>query len=243
MALTRTLPAADDCARAVGETFGDVFALIDDWRAAITAMIDGAPGGVLSADVDAEVERLVVPRLAEPGALVIGGGFVAAPGFLPDAEWHLAWWLGHSNTFGVGDGDSTVRRLEADENPASENFRDYTTLEWWRVPARTAAAHITGPYVDYLCTDDYTLTLTVPVRHGGAMVGLVGADLYVNDIERILLPRVRAIAGSATIVNGAGRIVVSTDPHRATGSLLRQESLAGVEKIQCGDSGLSLLVG
>ena len=242
MTVARTLPAAEDCAHAVGETFGAVFALVDGWRVEMTAVIDSAAAEVAASDVDAAVERLVIPRLAVPGALVIGGGFVATPGFLTDAEWHLAWWLGHSNTFGVGTAGPAVRRLEADEDPASENFRDYTTLEWWRVPARTAAPHITGPYVDYLCTDDYTLTLTVPVRHHDAMVGVVGADLYVNDIERILLPRVRAITGSATIVNSAGRVVVSTDPHRATGSLLRADALAGLETFPCGDSGLSLLV-
>jgi hypothetical protein len=161
-----------------------------------------------------------VPGLSAHDALIIGAGFVATPGFLADAGWHLAWWLGHSNTFGVGSADPSIRRLEAEEDPSSDNFRDYTTLEWWRVPASTGAPHITGPYVDYLCTDDYTLTLTMPARYGGAMIGVVGADLYVNDIERTLLPHVRAI-GAATVVNSSGRVVVSTDPHRPTGSLLR----------------------
>jgi hypothetical protein len=242
MAVTRTSPAAEECAHAVGDTFGSVLALIDEWRALAASGIDRAGGVVRARDIDAVVEPLVVPHLATPGALIIGGGFVAAPGFLSDAPWHLAWWLGHSNTFGIGSADPSVRRLVAEEDPASVSFRDYTALEWWRVPARTAAPHITGPYVDYLCTDDYTLTLTVPVLHAGAMVGVVGADLYVNDIERILLPHVRAIAGTATVVNGAGRVVVSTDPHRATGSLLRPDAHDGAQRLACGSSGLSLLV-
>ena len=110
---------------------------------------------------------------------------------------------------------------------ATESFRDYTNLEWWRAPSSTLAQHITGPYVDYLCTDDYTLTLTAPVLFTSRMVGVVGADLYVNDIERALLPRVASIDGSATIVNASGRVVVSNDTARPTGSLLRLDTLSG----------------
>lgn len=229
--------ATDDCVAAVCSTFGGVFDVIDEWRVSIEQLIDASAGIVDSAQVDAEVEALVVPELSSDGALAIGAGFVAAPRFLADTDWHLAWWLGHLNTFGLGSADPSIRRLIAVEDEFSESFRDYTNLEWWRVPARTGARHITGPYVDYLCTDDYTLTLTVPVMLGSTMVGVVGADLYVNDIERILLPRVRAIAGTATIVNASGRVVVSTDAHRATGSLLRAADDA---MVPCGDTGLSL---
>ncbi|MCU1579030.1 MAG: hypothetical protein JWP19_1234 [Rhodoglobus sp.] len=218
--MTGTLsPAVQDCLIAVSSTFGSVFAHIDSWRESIESVVDER-GGLATRDIDDLTESLVVPGLSAHDALIIGAGFVATPGFLADAGWHLAWWLGHSNTFGVGSADPSIRRLEAEEDPSSDNFRDYTTLEWWRVPASTGAPHITGPYVDYLCTDDYTLTLTMPARYGGAMIGVVGADLYVNDIERTLLPHVRAI-GAATVVNSSGRVVVSTDPHRPTGSLLR----------------------
>ena len=239
--------ATNDCVAAVCATFGSVFAVIDEWRVSIETLIDASAGILDSAQVDTEIEALVVPELSSDGALVIGAGFVAAPRFLADTDWHLAWWLGHSNTFGLGSADPSIRRLMAVEDEFSESFRDYTNLEWWRVPARTGTRHVTGPYVDYLCTDDYTLTLTVPVTHGSTMVGVVGADLYVNDIERILLPRVRAIAGTATIVNASGRVVVSTDVHRATGSLLRSPKDGAVPKdgadgamVPCGDTGLSL---
>ncbi|HQA24233.1 MAG TPA: cache domain-containing protein, partial [Rhodoglobus sp.] len=114
-------------------------------------------------------------------------------------------------------------------------------LEWWRVPAATGAPHITGPYVDYLCTDDYTLTLTVPVMYDGRMIGVAGADLYVNDIERTLLPHVRAIGSTATVVNASRRVVVSTDPHRPTGAILRPDDAA--EQIACGQTSLVLVLG
>ena len=156
-----------DAVTAVDTTFGTVFEQIDSWRAAIERHVGARHGAVTVADIDEVVEALVVPGLGAANALIIGAGFVASPGFISDAEWHLAWWLGHANTFGVGSADPALRRLEAEEDPSSESFRDYTTLEWWRVPAATGAPHITGPYVDYLCTDDYTLTLTVPVMYEG----------------------------------------------------------------------------
>lgn len=254
---TRTV-AIEECARSVADTFTGVFAQIEKWRAGVEELVAEHEGSISSDQLDELVESLVVPELARDGALVIGAGVVATPRFLSDTDWHLAWWLGHSNTFGIGNADPTVRRLVATEDPTSENFRDYTTLEWWRVPFTTRARHITGPYVDYLCTDDYTLTLTVPVEYAGEVVGVAGADLYVNDIELTLLPLIRALDATATILNASGRVVVSTDAHRPTGSVLRIEGLRerlaaasggaveldnGQRAIACGATSLALVVG
>ena len=185
---------------------------------------------------------------------------MAEPGFITDARWHLAWWLGDLNTFGMGSDAPRIRRLDAIEDPDSESFRDYTSLEWWRVPARTGQRHITGPYVDYLCTDEYTLTLTTPVFHRDVMIGVTGADLYVADVERSLLPAMRAVDAGVTLVNDAGRVVLSTDLHLATGALLRADGLLdslhrldgptrrtarlpdGRRIVGCPDSGLALLM-
>lgn len=238
--MTTTLsPAISDCIDAVTSTFSSVFGQIDSWRQAIRNLAEAQHGVVTVDAVDELVEHLVLADLSAPGTLIIGAGYVASPGYLADSHWHLAWWLGNANTFGVGSDAPSVRRLEAEEDGDSESFRDYTALEWWRVPALTRTPHITGPYVDYLCTDEYTLTLTVPVEHDGAMIGVVGADLYVDDIERALLPRVRAIGG-ATILNASRRVVVSTDPHRPTGSIMR--ATEGENVLACGDTSLLLVL-
>lgn len=251
-------PIATDsgCVEVVDRTFGEVFDRIDSWRDALESAVAERDGTADVATVDALVERLVVPTLSAPDALVIGAGFVASPGFLRDAPWHLAWWLGHANGFGVADpAVAGLRRLVAVEDEHAENFRDYTTLEWWRVPAATGARHITGPYVDYLCTDDYTLTLTVPVWHGGTLIGVAGADLYVTDIERALLPAVRGAGSRAALVNASGRVVVASESAHATGSLLRIPELAqraasadvepgadGRRIVPCGGTSLLLVI-
>jgi hypothetical protein len=230
-----------DAIGVVDTTFEDVFSLAEGWRSRIEAHVASADPHV--AGIDDLVERLVVPDLSRDGALIIGAGFVARPGFIPDAPWHLAWWLGHANTFGVaGPAKPELRRLVAVEDEHSENFRDYTTLEWWRVPASTHERHITGPYVDYLCTDDYTLTLTMPAFHDGAMIGVVGADLYVSDIERALLPAVRGAGRRAALVNASGRVVVASDSSRPTGSLIRRETWDQHDRVVPCANGLALLI-
>lgn len=255
--MTRT--SIGECMSAVSDLFDSVFERIETWRAAVEGYVAARNGIVTRAGIDTLIEGLLMREFTSQHGSVIGAGFVAAPGFIADAEWHLAWWLGDLNTFGTGSDAPRIRRLDAVEDTADESFRDYTTLEWWRVPLGTGQRHITGPYVDYLCTDDYTLTLTTPVRQGSAMIGVVGADLYVEDVERALLPRLAAVGSSVTLVNSSGRVVVSTDAHLATGSLLRLEGLAdalrehddsvpsarlngGHEVVWCGDTGLAVVV-
>jgi len=162
----------------------------------------------------AVVEPLAVAQLRRPDALVVGSGLVADPGLIVDAPWHLAWW--------TADADRRIEPLRVVSDPAQDGFRDYTLLEWWAVPRRTSRPHITGPYVDYLCTDALTLTFTVPVLHrDGSLAAVVGSDVYVARAERILLPALRAGVRPATVLNAAGRVVVSTFAAHATGSLLR----------------------
>lgn len=255
-ALTRS--SIDECQAAVSALFDSVFARLETWRTAVEEHVRSQDGTVTRARIDTLIEDLLMREFASEHGSVIGAGFVAAPGFIVDAEWHLAWWLGDLNTFGMGKDAPRIRRLDAVEDSADASFRDYTTLEWWRVPSRTGERHITGPYVDYLCTDDYTLTLTAPVVWGGSMIGVVGADLYVEDVERELLPRLGTVGAPVTLVNASGRVVVSTDAHLATGSLLRLEGLAealrrnddsavrgpadGHDVVRCGDTGLALVV-
>ena len=213
------------CREAVTRAFGDVDNIIDGWRIAVEAAVSASSGRMDVATVDELVERLVRDEFGD-GSLIVGAGFVAAPGFLHDARWHLAWWLSDANTFGIGSSQPAVRRLIAIEDPSSDGFRDYTTLEWWRIPLESGERHVTGPYVDYLCTDDYTLTVTLPVTHGEETIGLVGVDIYVVDLETILMRPLRAIGSTATLVNRSGRVVASTDPLLAAGALLRSAGLA-----------------
>jgi hypothetical protein len=163
----------------------------------------------------AAVEPFALAQLRRPDALVVGSGLVADPDLIAGAPWHLLWW--------TADADRRIAPLRVVSDPAEDGFRDYTVLEWWAVPRRTGRRHITGPYVDYLCTDAYTLTFTVPVhRPDASMAAVVGSDVYAARAERLLLPALRAGGRPATVLNTAGRVVVSTFSGHATGSLVRE---------------------
>jgi hypothetical protein len=232
----------------VAETIDGIFAMIDGWRDLVEDRL--GDGLELSAGaLDPIVESFAVSAL-ERDTLITGSGFVAAPGVLSDATWHLAWWLR---------GADGPRRLATIDDPAHEQFRDYTALEWWRVPVRTGTRHLTGPYVDYVCTDDYTVTITTPVRVAGAIVGIVGADALVDRLERELLAVLRAGGADTALVNASGRVVTSTDAGLEPGSILRLEGLAdalaaprgaasvvilpaGEAVLACGDTSLTLVI-
>lgn len=258
--------SARRAAQEVGEAFGAVFRTVDAWGAAIRAALE-APGQAppSAKRLDPLVGELAIPELLADG-LITGAGFVSSPGFLDDATWHLAWWLRRLEIPAERGPETALRRLATVDDPEAEQFRDYTALEWWKVPATTGRRHVTGPYVDYLCTDDYTVTITSLVGEVGAPSGVVGADVHVSRMERALMPVLRAVPGSVTIVSHAGRVIISTETRRAPGSLLRipgvsealadllsedpgteerlgvELELAGGRVLRCGDAPLGLVL-
>lgn len=138
---------------------------------------------------------------------VVGAGFVAAENALADAAWHMAWWQGEAM--------EPLVLLSA--TSASDT---YIRREWFTKPMETGQSHVTGPYVDFLCTDEYTVTMTVPVAAAGRRVGVAGADVFVESLEHHLLPMLRVLHPAASLVNQAGRVVVSADAQLAAGTLL-----------------------
>jgi hypothetical protein len=210
-----------------------VFAPLQDMAEAVAAALPGDRRPRL-ADLSA-VEPLARAQLARADAVVVGSGLIAHPDLIADAPWHLAWW-----TAGA---DGRIAPLHVESDPARDGFRDYTLLEWWAVPRRTGRRHITGPYVDYLCTDAYTLTFTVPVHHpDGSMAAVVGSDVYVARAERLLLPTLRAGGRPATVANRAGRVVVSTFSTHVAGSVVRADP-AGWRRHEASGVPFAVLIG
>jgi hypothetical protein len=192
------------------------FALVDEIsKRAVSAFTEHAkPSRVDLVGFD----DLVMGVLAGPGESIQGGGFVAAVGALSDTQWWLEWFLKGT--------DGKPHRLAAETDPAGENFYDYEVLPWFFVPRDTGRRHITGPYVDYVCTDDYTLTFTAPVHVDGRFVGVAGADIRVEDAEQVIRPVLRKVTTPTAVVNAHGRIVCSNSPLHLTGTLLREPDVA-----------------
>ena len=160
-----------------------VLASVTEVAEAMTAVAAAARAGRRSlrrADL-ATLRPLVAQVLARHRGFAAGAGVVLAPDALTDAPRCIDWWW--------ADSASGPGHLEVDLDPGSAEFYDYTTTEWYREPARTGQPCIAGPYVDYICTHEYTFTVSVPVTDEGRFVGVAGADILAGEVERMLLPK------------------------------------------------------
>lgn len=144
--------------------------------------------------------------------LVIGTGVVTTPNVLADRPRWLEWW----QIFPGGD----IRFLNVDLDPESVDFYDYTAADWFDTPRRTKERTIVGPYVDYGGTDNYILTLTVPIYSAKTFLGVAGADVPAGRFEELALSILRLTGTESALVNAEGRIIASNTPRRLCGSLL-----------------------
>ena len=185
-------------------------------------LVGGQRGELLpQAEPDlAELDPTIRSHLGGAEGLVVGSGFIAAPSALSDQALWLQWWSGEAST--------EPSRLVVDLDPSSDRFCDYTDLPWFSVPRDSGRRHITGPYVDFLCSDEYALTFTLPVTHDARFVGVVGSDVYIRLFEPVMLPRLRALGGPAALVNAQGRIAVTTSIRQPVGSLVRHPDVASM---------------
>lgn len=212
---TTTAAGADRCADAVTAYFE---ALFDSLGVIAAAVVEAfAQRRPISAT---DLSDLVHPHAAATLARhpVVGAGFVARPGWLADRDLYLAWWQGEDRTL-----------LAERGVPLGHHVFDYTRHEWFQVPLTTGRAHVTGPYVDYVCTDEYVLTATAPVVVGGRMVGVVGADTLLETFEGLLAEPLRG--GDAVLVNGHDRCVVAADPLLRSGQRVDVASFAVVRPL------------
>lgn len=147
-----------------------------------------------------DLRGAIADVIARPG-LVNGAGVIVAPGLLADAPYWMEWWWATPK-------EPEALRLNLE--PSAPDFFDYTTAEWYAIPKRTGAKHIAGPYVDYACRNDYALTLARPVRAAGRFVGVAALDITASCLEHWIFPMLTSLAGRTTLVNAAGRVIVST---------------------------------
>lgn len=223
MTRTTTAPAAvAECAERVTAYFTEILGEVDLLRERLTEACTG------ERPTAADVTEVALPLTREMLARhpLYGGGFVAAPGFLADQHLYLAWWQGDDRQL-----------LAQSAVPSSGDPVDYSRIEWFRVPVATGQVHVTGPFVDYVCSDEYILTATAPVLVDGRPAGVVGADTLLEAFESMMLPAVRA--AGATLVNHYRRVVVSADPRIPTGRLVDTADYA--VSVPCGDLPLTVL--
>ncbi|MEV6090849.1 hypothetical protein OG986_28225 [Streptomyces cellulosae] len=205
---------AADVAACVRDTLEGVFDAVSE---------TGTDAAALLASVTESGRRPLTGDLAalRPGLhtrltrldLVSGAGFVAAPGLLADVSAWLEWWQ-------IGAGGA-VRPLVLDLDPEHSAYSDYTHWDWFTLARDTGRRAVAGPYVDYLCSKEYSLTLSVPVAVGGRFTGVAAADVYLSHFEAAVMPVMQKLPGSAFLVNARGRVAASACADHLAGSLVK----------------------
>ncbi|MEE2814399.1 MAG: cache domain-containing protein [Actinomycetota bacterium] len=230
---TPTTTASTEAARIVEGYFGAPIRTLGGWVGSCAEELARAlgEGPLTRPHLDAIVEPYAARTLALDDVPVYGAGFIAAIDLLSDARSHLAWWQGEGG-----------RQLVLASQSVNKEYIDYSELEWYRVPMSTGGPHVAGPYVDYLCSDEYTITIAVPASDDGRLLGVAGLDLLVADVERELIPRFASLGHEVTLVNGVGRVVVSTDPRCETGDSVRGSRLAELPRMLCHGVALEVIV-
>lgn len=200
----------------LASVLGGVFGALDGLVARAEELLS-APGP--TTDELAELDPVAID-VVRHSTLVVGAGYVSAPGVLADRDYWLQWWADY-------DIPRTGRpqRLRVELDPSGELFRDYTELPWFAVPAASGERHVTGPYVDYLCSDEYTLTFTVPVHAGDRFAGVVGADVHAQDVERLATPMLARLDEPAALLNTANRVLAAAGSGLVAGDLVRGPAL------------------
>lgn len=155
-------------------------------------------GKITGTGIDKLVRPIVHELIHTPGSSIAGAGFVAAAGLLGEDRSYIAWWQG---------GD--MERVDALANFSPQSMSRYVRAEWFKVPMATGSPHVTGPYIDLLCTDEYVLTFTHPVSMNGRLAGVVGMDVTAQTFERTALSLLRHIGPTAVLLNSDGRSIVS----------------------------------
>ena len=79
---------------------------------------------------------------------------------------------------------------------------DLERLEWFRVPAATGERHVAGPFVDCLCSNEVTLTASMPVFMDDAFVGVACADVLAADLEAEMLPLISRLGDAGCPAGG-----------------------------------------
>lgn len=160
--------------------------------------------------MDKFIRPAVSGFLHEKDSILAGAGFVAAAGLLGEERSCVAWWQG-----------ADMERVDALANFSPQSTSRYVKAEWFKVAMATGQPHVTGPYIDLLCTDEYVLTFTHPIFRNGAPAGVVGLDVTAQSLERAALGILRSIGPPAVLVNAGGRSVVSASAEVDAGDVAK----------------------
>jgi DNA-binding FadR family transcriptional regulator len=205
----------DDLDAELGRVFGALRALAAEHVELVTSARQA--GGVVRIKDLGVLRPTIFAVLDSHPDTIVGAGVITAADLLEDTTRWLEWWWPRTGM--------PPEQLRVNLDPAAPDFYDYTNEDWYTHPDRTRDIGIAGPFVDHVCTGEYSATLTVPAVDGDELLGVAAADILVSSIERRLLPGMLRADRPLVVATGAGRVVASTDPVWSPGLLLPQAAL------------------
>ncbi|WP_217181028.1 cache domain-containing protein [Streptomyces sp. AC495_CC817] len=202
-------PALDRAIEEADDFFDGLFAPFEEWAPRLSEQLAERleAGPLTGPQLVALVADDALRILDDTDRPIFGAGFCMGEGIVSDGN-PLAWWQGAERTL-------VASSIFGSGQTAIGLYR----LEWYRVPESTGRRHVAGPFVDYLCSNELNLTVSLPIVIDGSVIGIAGADVLVTMFERALLPIFAGIP-RLTLVNDRGRVVITTDPAYETGDRL-----------------------
>jgi hypothetical protein len=217
-----------EISRTVQEVLGSV-ARVGSAMAAIVAAARRAGRPPCRAEL-AALRPQVAELLWQHQGVTVGAGVILGPDMLADAPRCIEWWWAEQSS---ADRDPVLEKLEVDLDPESAEFYDYTTMQWYREPQRTGGHAVAGPYVDYICTHEYTFTVSVPVICAGIFAGVAAADILAEKIERMAAPGLSQMGRPTVLASGDGRVIASNTGSILPGMRLGRDAGAGLRPVTC----------
>lgn len=213
--MSRTAPAPADFATVLGQVEATFEVHLARMREMRDVVLETARSGPLAESRLQPIRAHAVAWLGT-GSTACGYGFVAAPGIVDGRDRYLCWFQRS---------DRDVRRLQLNFDVEDVNVYDYLDMDWYTRTEETRQPVIHGPWVDYTGSDQYVLTLAVPVVLDGEFVGICGSDVVMTRLEVELVPVLRHLVEEAFLVNSNRQVVVSNSPRWIPGDRLRTHPL------------------
>ncbi|NJC56454.1 cache domain-containing protein [Brevibacterium marinum] len=168
--------------------------------------------------VETRVENVARDVLASTTRFA-GAGIVSVHPKVLARSRSLLWWVTQRENGGE------PLPLDADLTELGTYQAGLEDIEWYRVPATTGRSHMTGPFVDYMCTDQFAFTFTAPLEIDGEFYGVAGIDMTVHSLEDEVESLLENVSDDAMLLANGDLVAISLDPRFATGSRLKPAQL------------------
>ena len=197
----------------IGDFIDGYLHLLSDWE---DQLHKRSGEGIPDRQVLASLMHDLVVDLINDNENVLGAGMVPTPDFLSDMPWQSFWWTVKDQ----GAQGASISPLQISSDPQSSSFYDVTSQEWWASPRTSGHAYLTGPYIDYICSNEYTLTLSAPFELDHRFAGILGIDLSVSRTESTIESLLWHLNRAAVLVGDSSRVIASTNDHLLCGDLV-----------------------